>query len=211
MAHSALPALPMSEDSVKQRFIMFCSEIEADLEKVRQALIELSDQHGLNELEIEPVDSPEALAQSGWMTLSVSRVGATPADLTRLGSHIEQLVQACARALGEGVLGIFVDGKAYGRACFQSPGGFPRSSEGEIFHVLRQAASWVETDAVQLLRYFSAGAGRPGIAAQVDLSEVQVSAEDKDIETEMDDDDRFVEAKLKLARELMQRYLSARK
>jgi len=195
---------------VKQRLIIFCSEIDADLAKLRQALAELSDQHSLPELELEPVDGPESLAQSGWMTLSVTREGAA-ADLARPGGHLEQLVQACARALSGDVLGLFVDGTTYARACLQSPGGFPRSSEGEVFHVVRQAASWLEADAVQLLRYFSAGVGRARLGTQVDLSEVQVSAEDKDLEADMDDDDRFVEAKLKDARELMQRYLSARK
>ncbi len=201
----------MSEDIVKQRLIIFCSEIDADLEKVRLALSELSDQHGLAELEIEPVDGPEGLTQGGWMTLQVSRVGAAAVDLSRLGSHIEELVQSCSKALGEDVLGIFVDGNAYARACLQSPGGFPRSSEGEIFHVLRQAAGWVEADAVQLLRYFSPGVSRGGVGNQLDLSEVQVSAEEKDLDTEMDDDDRFVEAKLKQAKELMDRYRGARK
>lgn len=196
---------------MKQRLIIFCSEIDADLEKVRQVLAELCDQQGLTELDIEPVDGPEGLAQAGWMTLAVSREGVPAADLSRMGSHIEQLVQGCARALGEQVLGIYVEGKGtYARACLQSPGGFPRSSEGELLHVLRQVAGWVESDAVQLLRYFSGGAGRNAVGAQLDLSELQVSADDKDLETEMDDDDRFVEAKLKLARELMERYLSAR-
>jgi hypothetical protein len=201
----------MNEEIVKQRLIIFCSELDADLAKVRQALSELSDQHGLAELELEPIDGPEGLTQSGWMTLQVSRAGTTAVDLARLGSHIEELVQSCSRVLGEDVLGVFVDGNAYGRACLQSPGGFPRSSEGEIFHVLRQAAGWVEADAVQLLRYFSAGTSRGTVGNQLDLSEVQVSAEEKEPDTELDDDDKFVEAKLKQARELMERYLSARK
>jgi hypothetical protein len=201
----------MNENFVKQRLILFCSEIDADLEKVRLALAELSDQHGLAELELEPTDGPEGLTQGGWMTLQVSRVGAAPVDLSRLGSHIEELVQSCSRALSEDVLGIFVDGSTYARACLQSPGGFPRSSEGELFHVLRQAAGWVEADAVQLLRYFGPGLTRGGVGNQLDLSEVQVSADEKELDTEMDDDDRFVEAKLKQARELMERYLSARK
>jgi hypothetical protein len=202
----------MTEHIEKQRLVLFCSELDADLEKVRQALADVGDQHALGELELSRVEGPETLSHGGWMSLSVTRLDEAGGDLTRVGSHLEELVQSLSRSLSEDVLGVFVDpGSAFGRACLQSPGGFPRSSEGELFHVLRQTANWVEADPVQILRYFSAELGRGGLAAPVDLSDVHMSSDEKDVEPEMDDDDRFVEVKLKQARALMERYLSARK
>jgi len=195
---------------VKQRLLIFCSEVDADLSKLRQVLAEWSDQHTLPELAVEPVDGPESLAQGGWLTLSLTVMGAG-VELSKTGGQLEQLVQVSARALSGAVLGIFVGGASHARACLQSPGGFPRSSEGEVFHVVRQAAGWLEADTVQLLRYFSAGLRQARLGTHVELNEVQLSAEDKEVEATLDEDDRFVEAKLKQARELMQQYLSTRK
>src|SRR5439155_9831766 len=97
--------------------------------------------------------------------------------------------------------------------------GLPRGTSGDPFHVVRQAASWIETDASQLARYFSVF-DRPKneLVGPLDLTRATGSGSDAkqrelegDPPAEMDEDDRYVEAKLKHARELMEKYRAARK
>lgn len=105
-------------------------------------------------------------------------------------TRLDRLAESVSKQLGDDVLCIYLDPfHRRSRACLQSPSGFPRSSEGDSFHVLRQAAGWVEADPVQLLRFFNGTAGA--------LPEHK---------TEPDEDDRFVEKKLEEARELMRQY-----
>ena len=85
--------------------------------------------------------------------------------------------------------------------------------------MVRQAASWIESDPEQLARYFAASE-RPKneLVGPIDLSRASGAEGDRaqresdgEAPAEMDEDDRFVEAKLKQARELMDKYRAARK
>jgi hypothetical protein len=194
--------------------VLFCADADVDLEEIHRTLAKVADQVGAGALEVDEIEGPEALSTAGWTSVAVRR-GEGPRtrggeDLAAMEANLEAVVKACATALNEDVLGVFQD-SAHGsaRACLHSPGGFPRSCEGEVLHVLRQAASWLEADAVQLMRYFAPPQPKNELQAPVaDLSDVQVSEEN--VEAELDDEDRFVEAKLKVAREWMDRYQSMR-
>ena len=196
----------------QQRLILFCSDVDVDLEEIHRTLSAVCDQLDAGALEVDEIEGPEALTAAGWTTVAV-RPGHAGDALGAVEKSLDALARACATALGEDVLAVYLDhvnGSA--RACLQSPGGFPRSADGEIFQVLRQTATWVEADAVQLMRFFAPPPRPNELAAQAgDLSDVQLSAEEKDRDAEPDDEDRFVEGKLKAAREWMERYRSARK
>jgi hypothetical protein len=184
-----------------QRLLIFCSDIEPDLERVKRELLAQRDPAELATVELEEIEGPQALANAGWVTVSV-----VPTSGEGLESHLEATVKAFGAALADPFLAIYVSSQnGYAHAHYKD-GGFPHTAEGEIFDVVRQAAGWVETDAVELTRFLSLSdslnALRPGANA---FSEVHVS-DDQDVE--LDADDRFVEARLQAARKWMERYLS---
>ncbi len=194
------------EDRLRlERLVFFCSDIDTELDPVREALAELFEQANLAGAELKRVGVSEALSGSGWMALTVrpARAGRLPAA-SALAPYLVEATRLVAKVLREEALGVFVDPDANtARAVLHGAGGFPRVSEGEPFHVIRQLASWLETDPDQLSRYFSAYAQRNELAGPVDLSDIEVPPE---VPREGDDEDRFVEAKLAHARQLMDRY-----
>ncbi len=195
-----------------QRLIVFCSEIETDLDRVREALAEATEQP-LENSSVAQAEPPDGMADAGWMAVSVQLSEAVRAG-EALSTQLETVTGLFSRVLKESVLGVVVDpAEATARACYHSPGMFPRSTEGESFHVIRQAAGWIETDPNALVRYFDAHAQRNELVQRVDLSDIsRTSAEEEPAQAALpDDEDRYVDAKLKHARELMQRYLGNRK
>ena len=200
-----------------ERLVIFCADGEADLEVLRAELDELFERCGVSGVEMKRVGGPEALTEAGWAALSLH----APDDgRTRLGQRLAEVTRGIARVLREEALGVYVDGqRATAAACFAKPRGLPRGTSGDPFHVVRQAASWIETDASQLARYFSVF-DRPKneLVGPLDLTRATGSGSDAkqrelegDPPAEMDEDDRYVEAKLKHARELMEKYRAARK
>jgi len=196
----------------QQRLILFCSDVDVDLEEIHRTLGAVCDQLDAGALEVDEIEGPEALTAAGWTTVAV-RPSRSGQDLGVVEKNLEAMARACAAALREDILAVYLDhlnGSA--RACLQSPGGFPRSIDGEIFHVLRQTATWVEADAVQLMRFFAPPPRPNELQAQAaELSGEGLSGEEKDLDPEPDEEDRFVEGKLKSAREHMERYRSSRK
>ncbi|HZN91693.1 MAG TPA: hypothetical protein VFB81_03285 [Myxococcales bacterium] len=196
----------------QQRLILFCSDVDVDLEEIHRTLGAVCDQLDAGALEVDEIEGPEALTAAGWTTVAV-RPSRSGQDLGVVEKNLEAMARACATALREDILAVYLDhlnGSA--RACLQSPGGFPRSIDGEIFHVLRQTATWVEADAVQLMRFFAPPARPNELQAQAaELSGEGLSGEEKDLDPEPDEEDRFVEGKLKSAREHMERYRAGRK
>ncbi len=187
----------------KPRLIVFCSEIEADLERVREALAEAAEQP-LEGGSVVRTRTPDGMAEAGWMAVSV--------QLGALAAPLETVTGLFSRVLKDSVLGVMMEGQSgMARACYHSPGMFPRSTEGEGFHVIRQAASWIEADPNALVRYFNAHAQRNELGQPVDLSDVIAAPEEEPSGAELDDEDRYVEARLRRAHELMQRYLGNRK
>jgi hypothetical protein len=196
----------------QQRLILFCSDVDVDLEEIHRSLGAACDQLDASALEVDEVEGPEALAAAGWTTVAV-RPSRRGDGLGAVEKNLDALARACATALSEDVLAIYLDhASGSARACLQSPGGFPRSIEGEIFHVLRQTATWVEADAVQLMRFFAPPPRPNELQAQAaELADGGFSGEEKDVDPDPDDEDRFVESKLKAAREWMEQYRTAQK
>ena len=197
----------------QQRLILFCSDVNVDLDELHRTLRAACDLPGPAALEVDEIEGPESLATAGWTTVAV-RPGKSGQDLGAVGRDLDALARACTAKLREDVLAVFLDHlSGFARACLQSHGGFPRSIDGEAFHVLRQAAIWVDADPVQLMRFF-APPSRPNELqpGTDDLSQVQLSGEEeKELDAEPDEEDHFVESKLRSAREWMERYRAAKK
>lgn len=192
----------------EQRLIIFCSEIDTDLEQLRASLSEQLAELDAPELQVNEVGGPEGLMDAGWVALAVTGPLGSTSDLAVVADRLDELVRSCATLLNDDVLGVYVNlADRHARASLRSAGRMPRSTQGESLRVLREVAGWLDADAVQLLRYFSLGTDAPERGRlPVDLSGVSVPA-DKELDNEPDEDDRFVDAKLKLAHELMQQYL----
>ncbi|HEY8209930.1 MAG TPA: hypothetical protein VIG99_20730 [Myxococcaceae bacterium] len=196
----------------QQRLILFCADVDVDLEEIHRSVGAACDQLDASALEVDEVEGPEALAAAGWTTVAV-RPSRRGDSLGPLEKNLDALARACATALSEDVLAVYLDhANGSARACLQSPGGFPRSIDGEIFHVLRQTATWVEADAVQLMRFFAPPPRPNELQARAgELSDIGLTGEEKDVEAEPDEEDRFVEGKLKSAKEWMEQYRATRK
>jgi len=196
----------------QQRLILFCADVDVDLEEIHRALGAACEQVDASALEVDEVEGPEALTAAGWTTVAV-RPSRRGDGLGAVEKNLDALARACATALREDVLAVYLDhANGSARACLQSPGGFPRSIDGEIFHVLRQTATWVEADAVQMMRFFAPPARPNELQVQAgEISDIGLTGEEKDLEAEPDEEDRFVEGKLKSAKEWMEQYRAARK
>jgi hypothetical protein len=186
---------------MKGRLVFFCLEFEPDAGGLRDELDGLLGELGFEEATLERVAGPDGLSEAGWATLEVELPSDAAHGLGRVSERLGDLTRQLARALGDRALGVYVDGTGGGRAALHGARS-PRSSEGEAFHVVRQAAAWMETDPNALARYFSAYAVHNELAGPVDLSAA---------DTGEAEEDRFVEAKLRQAREYMEQYLSRRK
>jgi len=197
----------------QQRLILFCADVDVDLGELHRALRATCDWLEPSTLEVNVVEGPETLAAAGWTTVAV-RSGWSENGLRAVRRELDVLARACAAALHEDVLAVLVDhASGSARACLQSPGGFPRSIDGEVFHVLRKTATWVDADPVQLMRFFAPPSRPSELQPQAgDLSDIQLSGEEEShMDAEPDEDDRFVESKLRAAREWMERYRAAQK
>jgi hypothetical protein len=194
--------------------VVFCSEIETDLEAVRPQLNEVLERAQLEKATLQRISGPEGLKESGWMAVAITAPGMQSAAVAAaLEPLLGDLLTAFAKALREKVLGICLapDGKR-ARACLQPRAGYPRSTTGESFHVIRQAAAWLEADSNHFLRYFGAYAQSNDLIGPLDLSDVfGAGPAEGEAEVVRDADDQFVESRLKAAAEWMARYLGNRK
>jgi hypothetical protein len=189
----------------QERLVIFCVDIDADLPRVNELLAPFFAELGLGGAELKRGRAPEGLVEAGWMAVQVKP---SRAVLT-LCEHLQPLAQRISAALGEKALCVFVDSaKGTAQAFLRGGRGQPRMSEGESFHVIRQVAAWLEADPHSLSRFFSTYAARNELVGPVDLTDVAASPEVAEGE---DEEDRYVEAKLKAGREWMERYLLRRK
>lgn len=196
----------------EQQLVIFCSGFETDLEKVCCFVEDWLEGAGLGEFDVWEVRAPDVLAGAGWGALAVA---GGEVRLAALEERLEALVHAGATRLNEDLLGVFIDSaRGHARVCLGSPGCSPRSSQGEVLRILRETATWLEADPAHLLRYFGASEDPPRTDQEAPLGDAPpvVGEEvDEGDEAEQDEDDLFVETKLKQARELMERYLRRRK
>jgi hypothetical protein len=178
-----------------QRLILFCPELELDLEPIRVALSQLAKEDGLEGVELEQIQPSESDLDASWTALVVRpmRGRRTPLDL---GERLETVVKRLAEGIGDAVLGVYVHPTGdQARVAFRRPSGFPRTVDGELAQVIRQGAAWIDSTPEGLLRFVE--------------EQAQADAE-RQVE-ELDEDDRFVEAKLEEGRRYLEEYRSRRK
>jgi hypothetical protein len=197
------------------RLVFFCSDLDLDrdLEHLDEVMAEPFAQAGLAGACLQRSASADGVAEAGWAMVEVS-TKVENADAL-LAPQLIDLVRRLARARQERVIGLVVGSDATAQAVLHDERGFPRTASGVAHHVIRQTASWLEADAAPLARFFSAPAPPPhALNAMAELSAVSPEPPPRGpmpLTPDADDDDRFVDEKLRHARELMDQYLAGRK
>lgn len=203
------------------RLVLFLADIEGNLTALRQTFSRACEAAHVPMPEVRWVESATALMDAGWrvaeVKLTPSGGKAVPED------HLDALVRAVARDFRDQAVGLYTDkAGSYGRASLSEPGRPSRSLEGEYIDVVRQTSRWLGVEAPVLGRLLDGGAtARNLLAAAVDFGNEEPKAaapgktgrplqELPPAPPEPDEDDRFVEAKLVEAKQLMEQYLSTR-
>jgi hypothetical protein len=193
------------------RLILFLSDVEGNLTALRQTLKRICEDIGQPLPEVKWSQSHSALADAGWHVAEVTMPTARKPREGHLEEHLDKLTQALAQDFRDRVVGLYADrANSYARVCVGGPGRPSKTLEGEFLDVLRQAAKWLEVETTVLARMLGNNPARNLLAAAVDFGDDgQSAAEQPPAPPEPDEDDRFVEAKLGEARQLMERYLTA--
>ncbi len=193
------------------RLILFLSDVEGNLTALRQTLRRVCEDIGQSIPEVKWIQSATALADAGWHVAEVTVPAARKPREGHLEEHLDKLTQALAQDFRDRAVGLFADKEnSYARVCVGGPGRPSKMLEGEFLDVLRQAAKWLETETTVLARLLGNNPARNLLAAAVDFGgDGKEAAEQPPPPPEPDEDDRFVEAKLSEAKQLMERYLTA--
>lgn len=196
---------------MQQRLIVFCSDVDLELERVRRVVGALREQHPeLGALELEELDPPAALATSGWTLLAIRPLRGRGEKSSSLEPHLDALVQAFAGSLEEQVVAVYHDvANGFARASLQKGKGPLKRIQGDAGRVVRQAATWLACDAAELAVWFRDSlAPIPPEPANPLAGAIDAPADEP---ADPDEDDRFVEDKLRQARELMEKYRAGQK
>jgi hypothetical protein len=192
------------------RLILFLSDVEGNLTALRQTLKRVCEDIGQPLPEVKWLQGPSALADAGWHVAELTVPTDRKAREGHLEEHLDKLTQALAQDFRERAVGLFADrAHSYARVCMGGPGKPSKMLEGEFLDVLRQAGKWLELETTVLARLLGNNPARNLLAASVDFGEDDKEADKPLTPPEPDDEDRFVEAKLVEARQLMDRYLTA--
>ena len=193
------------------RLILFMSDVEGNLTALRQTLKRICEEIGQSLPEVKWSQSHSALADAGWHVAEVTMPTARKPREGHLEEHLDKLTQALAQDFRDRVVGLYADrANSYARVCVGGPGRPSKTLEGEFLDVLRQSAKWLEVETTVLARMLGNNPARNLLAAAVDFGEDgKEAAEQPPTPPEPDEEDRFVEAKLVEARQLMERYLTA--
>jgi len=195
---------------VQQRLIVFCSDVDLELERVRGVVGQLREAHPeLGALELEELEPPDALSAGGWTLLAIRPLRGRGQKASGLEGQLDPLVTAFAGALSETVVALYHDvANGYARASTQKGQGPLKRIQGDAGRVVRQAATWLQCDAAGLAGWFRDSlAPVPPEPVNELAGEVDARVEEAD----PDEDDKFVEDKLRQARELMEQYRAGRK
>lgn len=194
------------------RLILFLSDVEGNLTALRQTLRRICEEIGQPTPDVKWTQSNSTLADAGWHVAEVVMPTGRKARDGMLEEHLEKLAQALAQDFRDRVVGLYADrANSYARVCMGGPGRPAKTLEGEFLDVLRQAAKWLEVETTVLARLLGNNPARNLLAAAVDFGEDAKGAAEQapPAPPEPDEEDRFVEAKLSEARELMAQYLSS--
>jgi hypothetical protein len=200
--------------SQQRRLVLFLSDVEGNLTALRQTLKGVCEGVDLPTPEVKWVEPrPDALADSGWHVAEIPLVsGKTSGKVPSPEEHLDAMTLGLAKDFRDRAMGMYVDREhSYARVCMAAPSRPPRAMEGEYLDVLRQAARWLDVETTSLARIFSGSAARNLLAAAVDFGSDGKPVEAPTPPPEPDEDDRFVEAKLAQAKQLMDEYLNLRK
>ncbi len=191
------------------RLVLFLSDVEGNLTALRQSLRRVSEELGLPTPEVKWAQAPAGLTDAGWHVAEVPLAPDRKGKDGQLEEHLDKVTQALAQDFRDRALSLYADrDNSYARVCVSGPGKPSKALEGEFIDVLRQTAKWLDVETTVLARLLGNNPARNLLAAAVDFGEAGKGAEQPAPPPEPDEEDRFVEAKLSEARQLMERYLS---
>jgi hypothetical protein len=194
------------------RLVLFLSDVEGNLTALRQSLRRVSEELGLPTPEVKWAQAPAGLTDAGWHVAEVPLAPDRKGKDGQLEEHLDKVTQALAQDFRDRAITLYADrGNSYARVCVSGPGKPSKALEGEFIDVLRQTAKWLDVETTVLARLLGNNPARNLLAAAVDFGEAGKGAEQPAPPPEPDEEDRFVEAKLSEARQLMERYLQQRK
>jgi hypothetical protein len=196
------------------RLVLFLSDVEGNLTALRQSLRRVSEELGLPTPEVKWAQAPSGLTDAGWHVAEVPLAPDRKGKDGQLEEHLDKVTQALAQDFRDRALSLYADrGNSYARVCVSGPGKPLKALEGEFIDVLRQTSKWLDVETTVLARLL--GNNNPArnlLAAAVDFGDAaKTGAEQPPPPPEPDEEDRFVEAKLSEARELMAQYLNTQR
>ncbi|PTL82661.1 hypothetical protein [Vitiosangium sp. GDMCC 1.1324] len=174
-----------SVDSREYRVVFFCPTSSAQLEHIEAPVRRVLTRISAPPAELAPLEAAGTLGEAGWRVYLVRSMTERSAAHA-LAAHVTEAAAAIAAELDTEVLGLYVDvASDSSRVCRCMPDESPETFAGRRRNVLDRTAEWLDVNPASLSALFQLG---------------------METDEEMDAEDRFVEAKLREARELMQRY-----
>lgn len=183
------PRMEPVTESRESRLLFFCPP-GARVDRLEWPLQMLLERIAAPPAELAAVETAGALDAAGWRAFLVrSTTGRSAAHA--MAAHVTEATAALAQELGAAVMGLYVDLSGDGaRLSRCAPGATPETFAGQRDAVLTRAAAWLQVPPAGLTPFFRAG---------------------DEPDDEPDADDRYVEDKLRQAREWYARWRQAGK
>ena len=177
---------PVTE-SRESRVLFFCPP-GARADRLEWPLQMLLERIAAPPAELAPVETAGALDAAGWRAFLVRSTSGRSAAHA-MAAFVTEATTALAQELGEPVMGLYVDlGGDAARLSRCAPGSAAETFAGQRDAVLARAATWLKVAPAGLTPFFRAG---------------------DEPDEEPDADDRYVEDKLRQAREWYARWRQA--
>lgn len=172
-------------DSRDYRVLFFCPASHARLERIEGPVRRLLARIQAPAAELTPIDEAGTLSEAGWKVFMVRSLTERSAAHA-LAAYVSEITCTLAAELDGEVLGLYVDVTGdSARICRCGPEDGPETFAGRRQVALGRTAEWLEVSPTSLSALF-----------QVDMPD----------DYEPDADDRFVEQKLREARQFMEQY-----
>ncbi|MBJ6762018.1 hypothetical protein JGU66_14685 [Myxococcaceae bacterium JPH2] len=177
-------------NSREYRVVFFCPASSARLERLEVPVRRLLSRIQAPPAELAPLTEAGALTEAGWQVYLVRSLTERSAAQA-LAAYVSEATCALAAEVDAEVLGLYVDVSGdSARICRCGPEEGPETFAGRRQAALSRTAEWLEVAPGSLSALFHLDA--------------------PDAEYEPDEDDRFVEEKLREARALIERYRQAK-